>query len=339
MAEDEEAIKSPQFKDRKGGLVFFGIIHLLLGGLCVLMTLVMILGVIVSTSVENATSSPMEFWMMTPAILFYVLLAVWFIWMGVGSIKARRWARALVLISSWFWLISGVTGIIFMLVFMPDMYAKMGESGQVPQNVVSAMKIVMSSIMVVFLFVIPGVFVLFYGSKNVKATCEFRDSNIRWTDKCPLPVLGLTLLLSYSALFAFWGSFGCYKGIPFFGIIISGNLGTVMYLSISILLGFLARGVYHLKLKSFWGSVALFLLGGISTFVTSYNVNIFEFYKCMDISPQSMELMKTLDLPSNFHMALYSGLWFAVIVGYILYTKKYFTDLPAQNMLTGEIDQ
>jgi len=59
----------------------------------------------------------------------------------------------------------------------------------------------------------------------------------------------------------------------------------------------------------------------------------------MDISPQSIELMKSLDLPSNFHMALYSGLWFAVIVGYILYTKKFFTDLPAQNRITGEINQ
>lgn len=334
MTKYDEETKSPDFKDRKGGLVFFGIIHILLGGLSILMTLIMLLSMIVSANTEINATHPLNLNMMIPAILFYVLVAVWFIWMGIGSIKAKRWARAIILISSWFWLISGVSTILFMYVIMPDMYANMGESGELPQTAVFVIKIIMNSFMAIFFFVIPGAFVLFYGGKNVKATCEFRDPKIRWTDKCPLPVLGLTLLLGLGALFSFGGGF-YYKIIPFFGNIINGNLATVLLFGISILLGFLTWGVYRLKIKALWGSVILFSLGGISTFVTSYKVNIFEFYKHMGISPESLGHIQAVNFPSNLHMALYSGLWFAVIVGYTLYTKKYFADLPAQNMTAG----
>ena len=78
--------------------------------------------------------------MMIPGILFYTLLAVWFIWVGIGSIKARRWARALILISSWLWLICGVSGFVIILLLLPNMYDQMGESGKVPKEAVIAME-------------------------------------------------------------------------------------------------------------------------------------------------------------------------------------------------------
>ncbi len=69
----------------------------------------------------NAVPPP-QVGQMILCVLFYVLLATWFIWMGIGSILTRRWARALLLIFSWFWLICGATGMAFLLLIMPGMF-------------------------------------------------------------------------------------------------------------------------------------------------------------------------------------------------------------------------
>jgi len=57
--------------------------------------------VIAATAIKNDFAAPIAI----ISILFYALLAVLFVWLGIGSIMARRWARALVLVSSWFWLV------------------------------------------------------------------------------------------------------------------------------------------------------------------------------------------------------------------------------------------
>ena len=45
---------------------------------------------------------------MMPAMVFYFLLAVAFIWLGIGLACARRWAWTLTVVLSWMWLLIGV---------------------------------------------------------------------------------------------------------------------------------------------------------------------------------------------------------------------------------------
>ena len=47
---------------------------------------------------------------MIPGIVLYFVLAVALVWLGVGSIRARRWAWTLTVVLSWMWLIMGVVG-------------------------------------------------------------------------------------------------------------------------------------------------------------------------------------------------------------------------------------
>ena len=142
MNDYEETLQSSDFKDRKTGLVVFGILQIIFGGFCALMVPFMIIGMIASVFLDSRTAAPVNPAMIIPAVLLYALLAVWFIWMGIGSIKARRWARALILVSSWIWLIGGVGGLVFFLLFMPDMFEKMGESEQMPAVVAHIVKYV-----------------------------------------------------------------------------------------------------------------------------------------------------------------------------------------------------
>jgi len=243
--------------------------------------------------------------------------------MGIGSIKARRWARALVLVTSWLWLISGTVGLIFVLLLMPDMYDKMGESGQMPPAAAVFMKYVMTGFMAVFYVIIPAALVLFYGSKNVKATCEFRDSRIRWTDKCPLPVLALSLL------FGFWAvsmlSLAGYRwAIPFFGTILTGITGAAVVLVVTFLLGYIAWGLYKLRIQAWGCAVLLIILWALSTVITFSRVSMLDFYEKMNFPEQQLEIMKQYDMLEGSTMALFFGLWVVGLLAYLLYTKKYF---------------
>jgi len=323
MTHLEETVQSPDFKDRKTGLVVFGILQIIFGGFCALDVPLMILGMVASNVLGKSSAAPISLRMMIPGILFYVLLAVWFIWMGIGSIKARRWARAILLVSSWLWLICGVGGLIFVLLFMSGMYDQMARNKQMPQEMVLVMKFVMIGFMTVFYLIIPAAFVLFYGSKNVKATCEFRDSQVRWTDKCPLPVLAVAFI------FAFWAVSMLLTGlcgwlIPFFGSILSGLTGALVSLVAALLYLYVAWGTYKLRISAWWCSLLLTIVWTLSVVITFSRVSLLDFYEKMKLPEQQLEMMRNYVIPQSPIMPLFFGISFLGLLGYLLYTKRYF---------------
>ena len=323
MTDHEETMQPSDFKDRKVGLVVFGILEVILGAFCALSVPLMIFGMIASATLNKSPAAPMSAGMIIPGVLFYALLAVGFIWMGIGSIKARRWARALWLVCSWVWLISGISGLILVLLLMPDVWGQMGKSGQMPQEMAVIMKYGMIGFLAVFYVIIPGALVLFYGSKNVKATCESRDPHIRWTDKCPLPVLSVSLIFAVWAVsILFMGLYGWV--IPFFGFILSGMTGAAAALAVMLVSAYAAWGTYKLSIKAWWCSVLLIVAWTVSVGITFSRVSMWEFYEKMGFPQQQLDIMKHYDMPQGSSMALFVGFWAICFLGLLLYTKRYF---------------
>jgi hypothetical protein len=329
MTRNEEIAESPHFKDRKAGLVTFGIIQIIFGGLSALMVPIMIFGVIVLTVRGYSSAAPVKANMMVASVLFYILPAAWFICMGVGSIRARRWARALILVSSCLWLVAGTGAFILMLLFMPDMYNQMATSGQIPQEALRAMRYIMTVFMLVIYVIIPAALVLFYGRKDVKATCEFRDPVVRWTDKCPLPVLAVSLMFAVWAFSMLWmAPYGWV--IPFFGVILSGLTGAAVAMVVMLLFAYAAWGTYKLRIGAWWCSVLLIVAWALSAGITFSRVNLLEFYERMNFPEQQLEMMKKLAVPQSSFVALFFGLWVAGLLGYLLYTRRYFVPSSQQ---------
>lgn len=334
MSEYEETAHSSTFKDMKTGLVVFGILLIIFGGFCTLMVPFAIFGMIASVFLDKSSAAGMSPTMMIPGILVYVVAAVWFIWMGIGSIKARRWARALLLVTSWIWLVGGIGGLIYLLLFMPDMFDKMGENKQIPAGVALIVKYVAMVFSTVFYVIIPGVLVLFYGSKNVKATCEFRDPPVRWTDKCPLPALALSLMFGFwAASIPFMGFYGW--AIPFFGTVLNGMRGAAVGIGIMLLSGYIASGTYRLNIKAWWGAVLLIIGWAVSAGITFSRVSILEYYERMNFTEQQLDVIKQYGLPQGNSMAIFCGLWFVGFLAYLLYTRRYFVR-PAEQEIAPQ---
>jgi len=186
-----EAAPSPDYKDRSTGLVIFGILTLLLGCLAGLFVPLMLFGQMMAAKAPDAP--PVNHTAILPGVAVYGLLAVALVWLGIGSILARRWARALLLIFSWSWLIMGIFMTAVMPFFMAKVFANLppdAKAGQpaMPPAAITAMVVGMTLFFGVIFVLVPAVWTFFYSSRHVKATCEARDPVPRWTDACPLPV-------------------------------------------------------------------------------------------------------------------------------------------------------
>ena len=318
-------------KDWKTGLILFGILEIILGASFVLMVPGTMLSLAVATALNRTHGSvpPMSAGSMLPGLVVYVLLGTWFIWMGIGSILARRWARALVLVTAWIWLISGIVGLGFVVMFLPDLYGQMNKNGQIPQQILAMVKYVMIGVMTVFYVIIPGVLVLFYGSRHTKATCERRDSHLRWTDHCPLPVLAVSLMAGGgAACLPVMGFYGW--SVPFFGVILGGAKGAGVVLVSVLLYAYVAWGTYRLRLGAWWCAVLLVTAWGISNCLTFSRVSLLEFYEKMHFPPQPLEVMKQTALPMEQWMVVSSGGWVVIALIYLLCVRRYFQP-PAES--------
>ncbi len=319
------------FKDRKGGLVFFGILQILLGVFSVLILGLSILGLVITRISETAAGQAMDLKMMVPSFLLYAVGAIVFIWLGIGSITAKRWARALTLILSMVWLAVGALTFGFEAYFMPKLFSTMQVEGhKMPESSLAVATFFVLGFFFVFFVVLPAAFTLFFRSPHVKATCEQRDPKHRWTDRRPLPVLGLSLMLyagAASMLFMI-----AYPALPFLGTLLTG-LPLVAYAVVfSAILLYLARSVYELKLAGWVGTLALSILGCVTGTVTFLKMDMIEYYKALGYSDLAIAQMRLAEIwqvigPRTIAVPLMI-ITLAVWIGYLLYVRRFFVAVP-----------
>jgi MFS family permease len=316
--------KKVAFKDRKTGLVIFGIIHIIIGAFCALFMLFTIVGAIAVRGLGESVVPALNIGQMILAVLLYLLLAVWFVWMGIGSILTRKWARALILITSWLWLIGGVIGFIFIFLFMPDIFGPMAMGEALPKEIAVVVQSILMGFMAVSLVIIPSAFVLFYSSRHVKATCERRDLRVRWTDKAPLPVITLSSLLGVVAISMPFLAFYRWT-MPFFGVVLSGRPGAVVVLVYAVLFAYAAWGTFKLQITAWWCGLILTVASAASMGITFSRVSLLEFYEQMNVPKESLEIMKELGI---FHdtttYLIFWGIMSIGFLGFLIYTKRHF---------------
>ena len=179
---------------------------------------------------------------------------------------------------------------------------------------------------------LPGIFILFYQSKHVKATCDYHDPHVRWTDKCPLPVLALSLMLASGAFSMIYSaSYGFV--VPFFGILLKGVAGALLILIISLLFAYLSWATYKLKMAAWWGTIAVYVLFGVSTIITFSRFSMLDFYREMNFPDEQLRILEKTGVLENMNMPLMVGVGVAVFVGYMLWVRKYFV---AQVVASGD---
>lgn len=317
----DAAMSAPVMKDRRTGLVVFGILELLLAGLCLMEVGFMGLVLVFRDALPQASRSQFTAGMILPTMLFYLALGISFVLLGVGSIRCRRWARSLVHILSAGWLAIGVPVTLFLAFTMPRIMAAVpaqpGMGTDARRGVIFVATAAVTVLFGLLFVVIPGALFLFYRSPHVKATCEARDPHLRWTDTCPAPVLGLALLLGTTGVYGLL-TVPTYRTFPLFGIPVEGFPAQAMLALLfgnSIVLG---RFIYRMRAWAFWTSVVLSALWVLSGLLSFQRLGLEGLMKLSGQSPdpQAIALLKAMPPEPLFAlvafvMALWAWLYWA----------------------------
>lgn len=323
------------YTDRKTGLVIFGGVQIALGVLCLLLTAMTLFALAFINSEAYKQQAAAAYGGaydpvtgIVGGVVVYLMLAAWFICMGVGSIKARRWARALILMFSWLWLLVGVASMIFMIISWPSMQEMM--QAQTPQQsaAVSGMvALFVFGLMAVIYVVLPGSMIIFYGREDVKLTCEARDKQVRWTDKCPLPVL----VLCKAFVLAILGLMLCgpiynWASISL-GVMLTGFWGGVGTLLTLAVLGYATLRLYQLDMRGWWTALVYQVYVSFSAALYFFRHDMKEMYQELgmaEMMPPGTE---------SFYASMGTGIgWISLamlplLVGYMVYIKKHFQPL------------
>lgn len=313
------------YKDRKTGLIIFGVLTMGIGAVIGMFIPLMIFSAAMSAKEPGLEHMTKVF---IPAAGIYGLLAVVLIWLGIGSTMARRWARAILLVFSWSWLVMGVIGVATLAFVLPGVFTSpaLQTPGHAPvsgstQSLVLAIVVTFYGVILVLL---PAVWVCFYQSQNVKATCETRDPVTRWTDRCPLPVLALSLWSIFGSLamltlpFAYGGVF------PFFGTFLSGNAGTLLYILLAAVWTYAAWSLFKLELRGWWLIVIAICLLTISNVLTYSHHDTREMYQLMGYPEKQIAIIEQLGLFRRKMMMWGCLIWTVPIFAYLLFIRRYF---------------
>lgn len=325
MSEEYQVAAAPAFKDRSTRLVAFGVVQLCLGAVSGLMVALLLFSAVVVrlTGVDAAQAGPSTGFIIF-STLIYGLIAAWFIGMGIGSILARRWARALTLVAAWIGLIAGTLGMLFMAVFMRDIMNAVGQQEGMPPGFATTMTVTMVGVGLVIYIMIPGVLVLFYSGKSVRLTCEYKNPEPSWTDACPLPVLAHAFMFVAAGISMIFMA-GYNWATPVFGTILSGAAGAAVLLPVMVVLMALGWGAYKLKPAAWWGSIIFVPLWMLVWGYSLTQVDLMDYYRAMGMPEQQLESMRPMIESGSFDTMMASfPCWGIVLFAFLIYTKRYY---------------
>lgn len=325
---------SPGFKNRRTGLQIFGVVQLILGCLCLFFAVVIAMA---KQFQPQAQGESTRLTLLVPVIAVYGVLAFKFGWLGIGSILCRRWARAMTLISSWLWFSMGVAIIPLMIWMVPKTLSSMpaGTPGITPQMM--TLILFFQILFVGFFFIlIPGAFILFYRSPHVKSTCEALDPRTRWTDRSPLPVIGVSCVVALGTLMLIAMALSGFAVMPAFGTLLTGAAGSGSLLLMGLIWGWLALSIYRQKVAAWWGLILLMLLLTLSNAVTFTRIDPMDLYRSMGYPQDQIDMISKSGLATRGYFVWSSTIYFLPMMFYLLWVKRFFRTCQTDTRHSGD---
>lgn len=329
-------VQSPTLDpDRSTGLVIFGVFQIILGLLAALMIPMVVLGAFVSRLAPGGGMRPGQF---VSALGTYGFIAGVLIVLGIGSVQTRRWAHALTLITSWYWLIVG--GLVTVLLtavtpvtFRAALRAQRDLPNAPPAELSTGVMAVVITLIIVFaaffLIVVPLAFVIFYSRSDVAATCRLRDPVERWTDRAPLPVLGATVVFLVGALYSFMVGLTA-PVFPLFGRYLTGLPGTACFLALVALDAYLAVAFFRLKTAAWWIAILTVPIRVFSMALTYVRADLMQAYSKMGFSDTQLNALNANPVLRSHVILFWSLISMVLFFGYLLWIRRYF-NLPPES--------
>lgn len=329
------------FKDRRTSLKVVGVLLILFGSMFACFGVMTPVGMFVVSKVATQMPATQRAQMadvldpdMRTMILAggtYLIIAIVMIWMGIGSVRVRRWARPVLLVVGWTWLVIGVASFAHWALFGASMREMMTASWQPgtpqpPRAVVYVVTVATGALTFVLMVALPALLVWLYQRKGVRETLEYFDPRYAWTDRCPTPVLAVGAWLVLAGV-------GCvvysvYAVFPLFGRFVTGPAAVAALLALAAVYFWLARGAYRMRSWAWWGTAIAWTLWSGSMVWTFTSRGYHEFYRHAGYSPRQIDMMMRYSGQFEDSTVWMVALSSVALIGYLLWVRKYFVAGP-----------
>jgi hypothetical protein len=310
-------------KNHTVGLWVFGTLEVLLGIFC--FSLAMLLLIVVSSRGLHGVK-PIHFWI-AQALLFF--LTGWLIVMGLGSIKAKRWARVLMLVGSWAAVFFGTLCLALILYVLPEIYIVFTDVGLFPPLTALGVLYVAVSILILLMLVFPLASIAFYRLKGVAGTCERRNPEPCWTDRCPLPLLAMSFVSALGCLTLFAGATNNFA-VLLFGHVVNGLPGAGVLTLVSAAFGYVGWGAYTRRMHAWWVAYTLVVLISSSMMLTFAGTDIDTLYIKMGYSTEQIARLQNLYPFNSVILTLLSFLWGVMACIYLVWVRDGFRPVKTE---------
>jgi hypothetical protein len=328
------AVPSPH-KSRRGWLIAFGVIEILIGCSFLLMILFSVIAFLGPWAAPMPSSPISPHALMALLGLHYGLLAGVFFTGGIGSIRCKNWARILMLVISGLWLGLGLVATLILAVTFPTILQR--QAGNLPPGVRHAFVVGVITVVTALMLLLPAIFLFFYSRSSVRATClALKGAQAATPEAGATPAPGLPVPL---VILVVWQGFSAFSMLGallvpaavVFGVVVRGAGAFLVFLTHSVLSGYAAWAIFRQKLIG-W-QVALFTTSfwAISWLVGSVRrPNLLQLLREMGFADEALRFYEQ----SPHALPLLWMVSIVVMIGFLaflLYTRKFF---PTEEGLT-----
>lgn len=261
--------------------------------------------------------------------LLMAVFAAGLLWLGVGTVRLRRWAGALYLAAGWLFATMAFGYLILMAILMPNLMQSVSAS--LPENAKGStppglpeISMLIGVGFVLFLYLVPPLIaILVFRLKSVKATLHRADPGPSWTDGMPLPVLIAWVWLAAAAASMLGMAPGYGPMYRFMGVVQHDWQAIAAMLALAGIAGLSAWGIVRRQEWSWFGALVLALIMVAVAVVTMLRVDFAEVYKQMGMT--DAQLRQNVALQQNG--SLYKGpaiVISAALLLFLLVTKRYY---------------
>lgn len=320
-------------KQRRGWLIGFGIVEILIGCFSLLASAGMLLFSPPINRSAPAAQGPIPPTVITALIVtFYAAAGALFLLVGIGSLLCKNWARITMLIVSGIWLGIGLLSAMLMALLLPAI-EKQAEAPQVGFHTVF---LVLIGVWGFFMILMPAVFLVFYSRKSVKATCLARaGAEPRTTGSgVPVPVVILAIWQGLGALSVFFILFLRPPTAVLFDVVLHGAAAYLFFLVYSVLCGVAAWLIYRRNFTGWAMALLIDLFFMASTVAMLAGHALPRLYAEVAGTEQGLRFYK--QFPEMMHVVFgFSLVFMGALLAFIWYTKKFFIPVRTASPASG----
>ena len=334
------------FKPRKGAIItsgiLFGLFGLMLCGLGALMVLQYFLmdqlgGLDPKGAAQIESMKGMMGMASVVNLIVYGGTGLLMIVIAFGLFTFKRWSRPFALTLSCGWLYMGLVMVFSIVLMMGPMKrfmeatmkeqlasAQVGSAPPLMDGFFTIFLVFYLGFLTVFLVIVPALLLWLNWGVDVRRTLELRDPKPRWTDRRPVPVIGLTIAATTFALFSLPGMLMMNQ--PWMSQFLPGGALRYIFFLIPFAWFYIAWGSYRGQFAA-WIAALVLLVGSAAMGIhTMQGVDWAVMYQQMGMPDAEVKKIAPLltEMLAPEKMGVLMGISMLPMLGFLIWVLRFF---------------